>query len=355
MNQLKFSWSDYFTGNQGPTLSSGEYTSRQSYSGGIVYVLDCLFNQFTSGSNGGALYCGSSVTHLLIESSSFFSCKTSSQHGGAIYYSNNGGQSVLYGVCGYDCISTYSGSYTYYQFALLSVNSSSLNNNYFNYSSITRCVSVNSKSYYMFSIHHGKICCPSINMSMNKCQWYSGIFCHAFGVSGFVTCSLSYSSFSDNVAYDCICIYFGNNAAKNEIKYCNILRNTQTSSSNGIVYSNPDLMIEDSCILENSASYIFYSASSYTITLSSCTVDKRTNYGSFMILNTVTKSFILGLNHISTRNCCAEYDSAGYLTAIPYISSPTRKEIFSCKQFYHSRISDVISLAWIQLLFWTQF
>jgi len=96
-------------------------------------------------------------------------------------------------------------------------------------------------------------------------------------------------------------------------------------------------MIKDSCILENTANYIFYSYSG-TTTLTNCTVDKTTKYGNLVIQNTVTKSFILALNHMSTRNCIAEYDAVGALTPItqpPYPSpSPSKKQklYYSCEK-----------------------
>jgi hypothetical protein len=102
--------------------------------------------------------------------------------------------------------------------------------------------------------------------------------------------------------------------AKIEMKNCNILRNTQGSlSSEGTIYTYGNLMIENSCILENKATYIFYATSSGIITLSNCTVDGTGNTGSLIIQNTVTKSFILALNHLSTGNCETEYDVVGTL------------------------------------------
>ena len=101
----KTAWNDYFSGTTATTtLYSQEYTSRPTLSDSNVYVLNCLFRSFTSSSSGGALYCSTSISYLLVESTSFFSCKTSGGTGGAIYFSNtNSGQSVLHEVCGYDC------------------------------------------------------------------------------------------------------------------------------------------------------------------------------------------------------------------------------------------------------------
>jgi hypothetical protein len=341
----KFEWNDYFTSSPVTTVSSSKYSSRLSYSSGNIYVLDCLFSTITSTSNGGALYC-SSVSCLLIESSSFFTCKTSSQYAGAIYFSNTGsGQSVLHGVCGYDCYSTYT-SGPYNQFARIEANYGTISHkNYMNYSSVSHCISEISGSYYTFRLYGGKVCCQSVNSSMNKCQYYPGFYSCTTGDSNSVTCSFLYSSFLDNNAFGYTCIYFNNRGTKNEMKCCNVLRNTQGTSSCGIIYADANLMIEDSCILENEATNIFFSgSSSYIITLSNCTVDKTTNNGYLTTQSTVTKSFILALNHISTRNCHSEYDSAGYLTAF------TTKKIFCYTYKICNRqaiISDFFSLVFV--------
>jgi hypothetical protein len=335
----KISWNDYFIGTPATTLNSGQYSSRQAPSGSSVYVSNCLFNRCTlTSGNGGALYC-TSVTYLFIESSSFFSCKTSSGQGGAIYLSSsNCLQSVLHEVCGNDCSSTSRGP-----FAFLLIKNADTNMNCVNYSSITRCLNDTSNSYGILYIHEGgKVFCPSVNISMNKCYRQSGIIYYPFVNSNLVTSLLSYSTFADNIASHTNCIWCSSGGAKYEIKCCNILRNKDVSGSDGVIFARGNLVIEDCCILENIATYIFYQEStSYTITLSNCTVDSTTNNQKLIIQGTVTKSFILALNHMSTHNCYAHYDSAGTLTAIPYVSHSTKKTFcyfHTCKN--QARISD---------------
>jgi hypothetical protein len=322
----RFVWNEYFTVSPATAHVYSEYSSRLNYSSGSVYVLNCLFNRITSGSYGGALYCSGSVTYLLIESSSFFTCRTSAKYGGAIYFQNtNNGESVLHEVCGYDCCSTYTGDVPYDQFALIYIKNVASSKNYFNYSSISHCVNERSDSRHTVRLYYGKICCPSVNLSMNKCGVCSGILCQPYYDSSSITCSVSYSSFTDNNAPGYNFNHFTNLDGKCEMKSCNVLRNTHGPSSGGIISANGNLNIEDSCILENTATYIFYTHNSYSITLSNCTVDKTTNSGYLTIKNIVTKSFILGLNHISTQNCFSEYDSAGTLTAIPFVSQTAKK------------------------------
>jgi hypothetical protein len=331
---LRTAWNDHFAGTYSTNYNSQLYTSRQTPSDTNVYVSNCLFRSITSSDvDGGALHC-TSVANLLVESTSFFSCKTSG-YGGAIYFYNiNSGQCVLYEVCGYDCCTTTSKCG---QFVNIYVYNAISSKNNVNYSSISHCVNEITNACFNLNLRNGKICCPSVNISMNKCRFQSAILCNPFYDSNSVTCSLIYSSFTDNHAINGNCIRFDIVNAKYEIKSCNILRNTQGDpSSQGILRLNGNYLIENSCILENQANYIFYiESSSSTVTLSKCTVDKTTiNAGSFTIQNTVTKSFVLALTHMSTRNCYAEYDAVGALTPItpPPSSSNKQKLYYTCER-----------------------
>jgi hypothetical protein len=332
-------WTDHFTGSPN-TILSNEYRKGQTPSGTGVYVLNCLFRSITSESNGGALSC-SSVEYLLVESSSFFSCRTNNYIGGAIYITNSGGQCVLYEVCGFDCCSAYTSGSSYGQFSRIDLNDIAQNKIYVNYSSIVRCMNVNSNSYNTFNHNYGNNFYPSVNFSMNKCYYGSGIYCHPRLDSSSVTCSISYSSFVDNIATGETCIRLWRANTKHEIKNCNIIRNTQVSSTCGTIYTNTNVMIEDSCILENEATCIFYQeSSSYKITLSNCTVDSTSNNGYLTTQNAVTKSFVLVLNHMSTKNCHSEYDSAGTLVS-------SKKQICYCTYgifFLQPHLIDIISL-----------
>jgi hypothetical protein len=344
----KFSWNDFFPGTPSTTLKTTEYSSRETPSGNNVYVSNCLFNKCTlTSGNGGALYC-ISATYFLIESSSFFSCKTNSGRGGAIYFSSsNCLQSVLYSVCGNDCSSTEHGP-----FASLYIQNTASNKNCVNYSTIARCVSDSSGECYILWLQYGKIYCPSVNMSMNKCTTISGVVFTPFVDANSVTSSSSYSTFADNSYTQQSVIWCNNGGTKYELKSCNILRNIEISGSYGTIFSRGNLMIEDSCILQNTANYIFYQgSSSHTITISNCTVDSNTKYGNVITQKTVTKSFIHGLNHMSTRNCHIEYDSAGYLTAVPYVSHSTKKEVcYTFKNHHQVQISDFFTFNWLFIL-----
>jgi hypothetical protein len=337
-------WSDYFPSTSTYNLKSQTFTSREVLSNSDVYVSHCLFKSILSTSIGGALYL-SSTTNFLVESTSFFSCKTSS-NGGAIYFSNSGsGQSVFYGVCGYDCCSTSTGN-SNYQFACTYVKDATSSKNYVNYSSIVRCVSESSGSWYNLALHNGNICCPSANISLNKCHYRSGILCQPVSDSNSVTCSFKYSSIADNIANGYTCMSLWISGAKYEIRSCNILRNTQGTSTQGIIFTQGILTICDSCILNNIGTCIFHQGSTYSITLSNCTVDLTSNNGYLTTQNTVTKSFILALNHMSTLNCYTEYDAIGTLTPITRPPS-SLKQLNCCTCGHHSPLRDFFSLSCI--------
>jgi hypothetical protein len=317
----KNAWEDFFPGTSSNVLQKTEYTSWQTVSGTNVHITNCFFRSITSSSNGGAVCC-TSATYFLVESSTFLTCKTTGGYGGAIYFSYSSGQCVLHKVCGNDCITTNTGGSKHGQFAYISVYNTDSSKNYINYSSITRCVNVIQNSWYNVCLFNGKNCCPSMNISMNQCDGRSAICLHPYTASSNALCSLTYSTFADNKApqYNCITLY--GKCPNHEIKYCNIIRNTQNGGSEGIIWIDNSMTIENSCILENTATYIFYT--SYTITLSNCTVDKTSRSGSLIIQNTVTKSFIHALNHISTWNCHSEYDAVGILTPITPLHSSSK-------------------------------
>jgi hypothetical protein len=341
--RLRTAWEDHFPSTSTTLFSSQTYTSRQTPSNTGVYVSNCFFRSITSPEYGGALY-STSITYLLIESTSFFSCKTSSDSGGAIFFQNGSSQCVLHEVCGYDCCSAYTGK-SWYQFACIEVNNTASSKNYVNYSSIVRCVNENSGSEQVLHLINGIICCPSINISLNKCWHLSAITCGPFSDPNSITSSWTYSSFVDNIATEFTCFYLKTAGANYEIKSCNILRNTQGNPSyQGTFYINGNLMIEHSCILENNANYLCCAGST---TLSNCTVDKTTSYTNPTIKNTVTKSFILALNHMSNILCYAEYDAFGYLTAITPHPPSHMKQIHLCSCgiiFPLPQLIDVISL-----------
>jgi hypothetical protein len=338
-------WNDYFPGTSPTNLSSQIYTLRQTPSNTYVYVLNCLFNSITSTGHGGSLYCTS--TYLLVESTSFLFCKTSGGYGGALYFENtNSGRCVLHDVCGYDCCTTDGNPRN---FAHMYVNNDISSKNYLNYSSVSRCV--NTIGWDTLRLENGKICFQSFNITNNKCAGNT-VLCCPFVDSNSFTCSFLYSSFADNSVANTALLLLWSSGAKFEIKSCNILRNSQvTVNSYGMISTMGNTMIDDSCILENKATPIFYTtSSSFKITLSNCTVDSTSNNGYLITQNPVSKSFILALNHMSNLICHAEYDAAGTLT--PITPPPSSKKRIPCYtgQKYLLQLRDEYIVSLISIL-----
>ena len=325
-NFIKNGWSDYYEGSVSPGYTKNAYNSQiQLTSSSNIYIFDCLFNSITSGTDGGAILA-TTTPSLLIESTLFSSCKTTANEGGAIYFVNTGtGQSVMNKVCGIDCCSTYSSSTSYGQFAFTYVKDNINNKNYVNFTSIAHCINTITNSLYTIEIADGKISIQGVNITKNKCYSRSAFYLQ----SAAVTSSLLYSSFVNNTALGYNCIYLCSSSQK-EMKNCNVIRNTRGSStSEGTIRSNGNLNIYESCILENNASYVFYAASGYTITLSNCTTDaSNKKSGNLVVSNTAEVSFINALVHFKTGQCEAYFDSVGSLTVQP--TKKRRNTICTC-------------------------
>ena len=143
---IDYAWTDFYDGTVSPNCEKTEIKFRVELSSSNAYICDCLFTNITSTSSGGAFY-SISTTKLLIETTTFASCKTSAQNGGAVYFVNtNYGQSAINRVCAFDCCSTYSSGSSNGQFLYVSVKDALEYKNSVNYSSVGNCVNLNSDS-----------------------------------------------------------------------------------------------------------------------------------------------------------------------------------------------------------------
>ncbi|HPY76198.1 MAG TPA: hypothetical protein PLB63_12445, partial [Planctomycetota bacterium] len=158
-----------------------EYTgTRLAPTGNNVYIHFCFFEELTSSEEGGAIYC--CVQRLLVEQSSFISCKTSDDRGGGIYSSSS--QCVLSKICAFKCYSTYSydscaegeedpyfycSYYSDGQFAYISASRNITCKNHVNDSSITHTLKDSTDPQYPLYLDDGNILCTSVNLTKNEC------------------------------------------------------------------------------------------------------------------------------------------------------------------------------------------
>jgi hypothetical protein len=229
--------------------------------------------------------------------------------------------------------------------------------NHVNDSSFSHTLNVKTDSYQVFRLYYGNILFPSVNLTNNVCYSFTVIHCYPTTGTGSpvsISCCISYSSIVNNTAsggYSCFEI--SNSDSSQCIDTCNILNNKQTSSSCGIFFVSPNLLIKDSCILGNDEkNKVFYATSSNKITISNCTIDDDifTNgrySGTVTVIKTITKSFINALSHISTQHCDSYFDSYGTLTVKPNVPSKISRCLISydCK----CQINDL--LMFIQFTF----
>jgi hypothetical protein len=286
---------------------------------------------------------------LLVEQTSFISCKTTSSYGGGIYfYSTTNGECILSKICGFDCSSKYS-SGGEGQFTYIYTRNSPTFKNHLNDSSITHSLNGYTGTLSAIFLWYGNILCPSVNSTNNVCYYYTALRTvptPGTGSPTSETCCISYSSIVNNTASGHICIMIDRTSTSQRIDTCNIINNKQSTSSFAIIYSNGNLLIKDSCIIGNDENNKIFYVSSCRITLSNCTIDDGvfTNgrySGDVTVIKTITKPFINALSHISTYHCDSYYDSYGTLTGKPNVPSKTSRCFMSCDSKYQT--NDLLS------------
>ena len=151
-----FDWTDFYEDSFEPTLKGNELQSRQSVSNSNVYIYCCVFNNCISSGSGGAV-SSTTTQKILIEETSFDSCRTSSSYnGGAVHFNNgNNGQFALNKICSYNC-STMMNKYG--QFAYVIIKNAAEYKNSVYQTSIACSINMNADSWYsLYIIWHHKI------------------------------------------------------------------------------------------------------------------------------------------------------------------------------------------------------
>ena len=226
-NKLE-SWETYFP----ETNSNENYTGQTSNSpyqiqsrSSHLYISQCSFSNVKQTT---IRYSSSLDSLLLVELCSFNECSTSSEYGGAIFFSDQG-QCVLSSVCGVRC-STNDGKYG--QFCYIYVSDDPQHKNYIIDSSVTLTKQTN--SFETIRHENGDFSCKGVNVSNNEVNQVSGIMIYNPSTS-----FISFSSFRNNRAkgstYSYICIDFVSNS--HQMNQTNIIENNQDTSDCGILYA----------------------------------------------------------------------------------------------------------------------
>jgi hypothetical protein len=304
---MLLAWTDYYSGSG--TLYQQQTTRLTSFSG-TAYIKNCFFNGLSTTDQAGAISCYSSSSLLmLIESSTFINVQGAS-YGGAIYFSYSG-QYVSVKVCGYGCKSTSSHS----QFEYVQVTNGISSRNEVHDSSI--CGTNQPSQNYEMLHHYGKIIIDQTNFSSNSCRYGAPIHSNPSSNGNYVASTISYTTVANNVVASGMCIVL-ESSNLHEVYSCNFISNTDQSSNNGLMIVSGSLNLRDSCILNNSATYVIRNSGGKSITVTNCTMDSTSKFsGTVTISSTPKTSFINRIDHIETALCFSKYDSIGSLTVVP--------------------------------------
>ena len=293
---LVCSWNDFYSSPSSPSslFEKSRYESTKNASSGSQYVYLCFFIDCSAEKGGGILVTYD--TNLLVEETSFNSCKATSGNGGGLFFEATG-NSILYKVCSYQCEAASHGLFCYMKLPDSLSYNNTIKDSSASYSNCPSC-------YRTLYPYYGKIHVSSLNSSKNVALYFSGILVYSASSSSFSDCLISYSCFSDNEAKNDACVFY-TRTGKGEMRYCNVIRNQQVKkSSRGIVATNVPLNIYDSYIVENDADRSIYSNGS-TVNVYNTTFDK--SKGSGVIVQSTPSSSVLNyLRFIKTAECDAE-------------------------------------------------
>ena len=305
------SWSSFYsTGSPTETVYIDK-TTRQTPTGSYLYVVRSLFTQFSATSNGGCIYLSNTATDALIEESSF-TYLSSTTWAISIYIAVK--NAVYNKVCGFDAKTTVSSSEV---FDSIQTPDSVANRNEVYLSSFSY-IKESPKCTLLLSRQYGKQLINSLNVSMNECKGTSGIYCYASYQSGSISTLISYSSFTNNSAVsENMCICFKRYPASYKMQTCNVISNKQSNNNKGLIASYGEIMINDTCILNNEATLVVAVYNGYTMTLMNTFLDKQEyKTGTIVIENGFATSFVNALIMLKTGKCDATFDKFGDLGGI---------------------------------------
>jgi hypothetical protein len=295
------SWSDFFQGS--PSSNNNGLTSRLSVTSGTVYVFNSFFKnvEYLQGAGGAISFVSSDDSSiLLVEETTFLSCVSSDKGGGIYFYDR--GSAVINKICSINCSSTGSNGIFYY-------NCVSKTKYYKNDVNLTTISSINSTRGYPIYIYYGTIQISKTNESFISCSTTSAYRIQPSGSDGEITGMVTFSTFYNTTATSYRCLNFGSCSSRiqNKLVSCNVIKNSQTDTSEGVITFYESTEVEGTCILQNYGPIILYN-SGRTVSLSNCVTDFGSQtYGAFNIKNVPATTFINSLTHFASAECEAIY------------------------------------------------
>ena len=133
----------------------------------------------------------------------------------------------------------------------------------------------------------------NINLSYNNCSYSAAFYCSSS--SSNPDNEFSYSSIISNTAAQCRIIFYGDGAKGIISSFNNIDNEQKDQNTHEIIYAKGSIEVKNSCLLGNTAKYLFYeNSNSRTFVVTNCTIDvdansKKNSY--VTIASTASSSF----------------------------------------------------------------
>lgn len=284
---LKHSSYGFFATKNAPISCIMEnYDQGRSYINTSIDISDCFFSRVLHYSdNGGVIYVSGGAFSLMVSSSIFFNCFSSSS-GGAIYFSS--AISNLQRICSFmcSCGSTNNGN-----FAIIL----SDNINHVDFLSIASCSNF-TNGYYSIIIFYGNQRIDNTNSSSNSCLQSSGLC-----ASSPILFTCTHCTISKNKVTDGIIIYYRYNSGV--IRFSNLINNW--SPTLGVIYVIGGSPKTQYCIFDMNQNNLFYLNSGSSIEVSHCFI-YHSGITSFGINNSITRRLTYDWKFFNSYYCYAE-------------------------------------------------
>ena len=212
------SFNEFFTGISNNFKLKNEIFYQTQYEN--IYIYN---SQFYSMNSKSLNIDSTNIINLLIESSFFINCSSLLTKGGAISFQNTNGAFILSKVCSISCFCDLSGQFSYSY-------TNNNKNNSLNYVSISYS-SPNWNTYGIsIYLNYGYQNINYFNSTYNQCKYHSSVYYEHTTLQ-----KTNFSTFLNNYSnlWTCILISVG----PNYFNRCNILNNTQSSTTAGIIYN----------------------------------------------------------------------------------------------------------------------
>ena len=306
----KESWTSFY---RGPSKTIYIDTkTQQNPSGRYIYVAQSFFTSFSVSYTGGCIKVEDNSIDVLLEES-YFTNISSSTWGLAVSFNV---RNVVYNkICGVDCKATTPNYSEIFDRAQTPDNIDNMN--HANLSSFASIKDLG-QSIWILSRRYGQIILESTNVSFNECTRCSALGCYLSYRSGVISSLISFCSFSNNSAtsYNMILFDSNNQYIKNKIEACNIINNKQKTNDKGLISSESELIINDTCILNNDATLIVSVYNSYSMTIMNSYSDHPSYKTGIVAFETWAEDiFINAIVMFNTGKCIASFDSFGSITA----------------------------------------